>query len=416
MKYAHLADLHLGSWREEKMRELSLKVFLKAIDDCILKQVDFILFAGDMFNTSLPALDSLKIVTKKLKELKDKDIPIYVVAGSHDFSPSGKTMIDVLENAGLLKNVCKGIVNDETKQLHLNITIDQKTGAKITGILGRKGQLDKTYYQNLNLEALENESGYKIFMFHTTLTELKPKHLEKIESQPASFLPKGFNYYAGGHVHHKTEVTLPELGTGPLTYPGALFPNNFGELEKYSFGGYYIIETNSEENQEGKQEQTIEFIPLEMIKHQKLILNCNHKTQEAVASETTSYFETLELTDTIVTIRLTGKLEKGRVSDINFKDVFDKLYKQGAYFVMKNTYQLNSEEFEEIKIAEADPEHVEEEIIKEHLQQIKLFAPERELGLTKDLLSALNTTKREGETVSDFNKRVDEEVGRLLGI
>ena len=103
MKYAHLADLHLGSWREPKMRDLSIKAFITAMDQCANQNVDFILFAGDIFNTSLPSLDTLKIVTKKLKELKDRNIPIYVIAGSHDFSPSGKTMVDVLENAGLLK-------------------------------------------------------------------------------------------------------------------------------------------------------------------------------------------------------------------------------------------------------------------------------------------------------------------------
>src|SRR3990167_4960596 len=139
MKYAHLADLHLGSWKEAKMRDLSTKAFLTAIDQCLARNIDFILFAGDIFNTSLPSLDTLKIVTKKLKELKDKNIPLYVIAGSHDFSPSGKTMIDVLENAGILKNVCKGTVNPETKQLQLSFTTDEKTNVKLTGILGRKG-------------------------------------------------------------------------------------------------------------------------------------------------------------------------------------------------------------------------------------------------------------------------------------
>src|SRR3989338_7530136 len=187
MKYAHLADLHLGSWKEAKMRDLSTKAFLTAIDQCIEKGVDFILFAGDIFNTSLPSLDILKIVTRKLKELQDLKIPLYIIAGSHDFSPSGKTMLEVLEQAGLLRNVCKGKVNPETKQLHLEFVVDTKTGAKITGMLGRKGQLDTTYYHHLHLESLEQEPGYKIFMFHTTLTELKPKHLEKLDSQPAIF-------------------------------------------------------------------------------------------------------------------------------------------------------------------------------------------------------------------------------------
>ena len=66
MRYAHLADLHLGSWRDQKMRDLSTNAFLTAIDNCVNQDVDFVLFAGDLFNTSLPSLDTLKIVWNKI--------------------------------------------------------------------------------------------------------------------------------------------------------------------------------------------------------------------------------------------------------------------------------------------------------------------------------------------------------------
>ena len=105
MKFAHLADCHIGSWRDPKLRDASTKAFSKAIDVCITKEVDFVIIAGDLFNTSLPSVDNLKDVTLKLKQLADKKIPVYLVPGSHDFSASGKTMLDVLEHAGLLKNV-----------------------------------------------------------------------------------------------------------------------------------------------------------------------------------------------------------------------------------------------------------------------------------------------------------------------
>ena len=406
MKYAHLADLHLGSWRDQKMRDLSTQAFLQALDECVEKKVDFILFAGDIFNTSLPALDTLKIVTKKLKELQDEGIPLYVIAGSHDFSPSGKTMVDVLENAGLLKNVCKGSVNQETKKLQLQFCYNEKTGAKITGILGRKGQLDKSYYENLELTNLEAEPGYKIFMFHTTLSELKPKHLEHIESHPASFLPKNFNYYAGGHIHHPARIQLPEYGT--LTYPGALFPNNFAEIEKYGHGGYYIITVTNE-----TYEQDIEWLPLNIKEHHKIVIDCNGKTPEAITSELNTI---TDVTDKIVTLRLYGKLDKGKVSDINFKSVFDSFYQQGAYFIMKNTAKVHSEEFEEIKMSETNPEIMEERIIKEHLQQIRLFDLPTELNLCKSLLNNLNCDKKEGETVTDFNDRIIKEIKITLNL
>ncbi len=387
------------------MRELSTKAFLKAIDTCIQQQVDFILFAGDIFNTSLPSLDTLKIVTKKLKELKDQSIPLYVIAGSHDFSPSGKTMIDVLENAGLLVNVCKGDVHPETKQLHLRFTQDPKTKTKITGILGRKGQLDRSYYENLSLEPLEQEPGYKIFLFHTSISELKPKHLENIESQPASFLPKGFNYYAGGHIHHRTQVDLPDYGT--LTYPGALFPNNFAEIEKYSHGGFYLITV-----EEGTQQ--IQWIPVEIVKHQALTLPCSYQSPETMYTDILNYFKDHAPSNTLITIRLQGTLAKGKVSDINFKGIFQELYAQGAYFIIKNTAQLTSSEFEEIKIAEINPEEVEEHIIKEHLQQSSLFEKETELRIIVNLLNILNTAKKEGETVITFQERIAGEIEKQL--
>lgn len=403
-KYAHLADLHLGSWREEKMRELSTTAFLTAMDTCIIGKVDFILFAGDIFNTSLPSIDTLKTVTRKLKELKEVGIPVYIIAGSHDFSPSGKTMIEVLENAGLLNNVCKGQVQEDG-QLRLRFTIDPKTGAKITGILGRKGQLDKFCYQNLSRDNLEQELGYKIFMFHTTISEMKPKHLQQIDSEPASFLPRGFNYYAGGHIHHPTRIELPGYGT--LTYPGALFPNNFAEIEKYSPGGFYLISVRDEQ-------QEVSWMPVKVIRHLSADFDCTHQSPEAVTRQLVEHFRSIPVQDTLLTIRLTGTLSSGRATDIAFKEIFNSLYEQGAYLVMKNTAALSSPEFEEIKIAETDPELVEEMVIKEHLQQSTTFEKGKEFGLIKTLLAGLNTIKREGETSLDFQRRIEGEMEKMV--
>ena len=411
MKYAHLADLHLGSWRDQKMRNLSNKAFLQAIDNCLNENVSFILFAGDLFNTSLPSVDTLKIVTEKLKELKDKNVPLYIIAGSHDFSPSGKTMIDVLEKAGLVINVCKGSIDQKTKELKLQFTIDQKTGAKITGIIGRRGLLDKTYYENLDRMSIEKEPGYKIFMFHTTVTELVPVHLTMIESSPASFFPKNFNYYAGGHIHHPTKINVPDVGL--MTYTGALFPNNFSEVEKYGQGGYYIITVKENDN---FQEQDVKWIPLKIINHIPLILDCNNKSPEEISNSIIESFSNKDLINTVITLKLKGTIKTGTVSDINFKEIFQKLYHQGAYFIMKNTIKLHSEEFEEIKISNTSPEMIEENVIKEHLQQIKIFDRDKELDLTKSLMNFLNTTKKEGETITDFKERVNSDLIKILEI
>ena len=155
MRFAHLADCHIGGWSELKLRELGIGAFKNTIEICINRKIDFVLIAGDLFNTAIPPIELIKEVALGLRRLKDSGISCYLIAGSHDYSPSGKTMLDVLENAGLVKNVTKFEEIDE--KIKLNFTVDEKTGIKITGIFGKAGGLEKSYYENL---IKENGSNY----------------------------------------------------------------------------------------------------------------------------------------------------------------------------------------------------------------------------------------------------------------
>jgi len=396
-----MADCHIGSWRDPKLKDAAVIAFVKAVDLCIEKNVDFIIISGDLFNTSLPSVDNLKQTVEKLKELNDKDIPVYTVAGSHDFSPSGKTMLDVLEKAGLIINVVKGEVIDD--KLKLEFTIDKKTGAKITGMLGKKGSLEKEYYTNLDKEDLEKEEGYKIFIFHSALTEFKPNDLKDIESSPLSLLPKNFNYYAGGHVHYV--FSKKEEGYGLITYPGPLFPNNFKELEDLETGGFYIVEDNE-----------ISFEPIQIHNVFKIKINAEAKTVEQIEEEINEKIKTNEFNNTIITLRIEGILSSGKPSDIDFKGIFERLYNKSAFFVMKNTNKLLSKEFEEVKVQESSVEDIEASLIKEHLGQIKVAGMDiqKEERLVKNFMNVLSKEKEEGESVANFESRIKEEMNGLL--
>jgi len=177
MRFSHTADCHVGGHRDPRLKALTEQAFSKFIEESIEETVDFIIIAGDLFNTAIPGIDTLKFVVTELSKPKKQDIPVYAIPGSHDYSPSGKTMLDVLEQAGLLINVCRGTITEEGK-LKLAFTQDKKTGAKLTGVIGKRGMLDKHLYEELD-HSISEEPGEKIFLFHTALTELKPKHLEK---------------------------------------------------------------------------------------------------------------------------------------------------------------------------------------------------------------------------------------------
>ena len=150
MKFVHFADCHIDGFKDPRLSKLSNDNFKYVIDYSLEKEVDFVLLAGDLFNTALPRIDSLKFVTAQLKRLQVANIPVYLIPGSHDYSPHGRTMLDVLELAGLIINVAKGTVN-EKGDLNLEFTQDIKTKVLITGILGRAGMLDQQIYKTINL-------------------------------------------------------------------------------------------------------------------------------------------------------------------------------------------------------------------------------------------------------------------------
>jgi DNA repair exonuclease SbcCD nuclease subunit len=403
MKFAHMADCHIGAWRDPKLKDLPIQAFVKALHISQEQHVDFIIIAGDLFNTALPGIDNLKTVVKSLKELKEANIPVYIIPGSHDFSPSGKTMIDVLEEAGLVVNVVKGTAHDG--KLRLKFTVNTKTDVKITGMLGKAGILEKHYYEVLDHVSLEHEQGKKIFIFHGPVRELMGMEFSAMDAYDLSFFPKGFEYYAGGHVHIVKEYSDAHYKN--VVYPGPLFPASFSELEKLGCGGFFIYDNGKIRREEINIKNVF-----------KVDIDADHATPEEIEAMIDDKISNKEFLNTIVLMRIAGKMKTGKTADIKFSEIFRKIYAQGAFSVMRNTSKLISEEYEEIKIDEKTADDVEDMIIREHLQQIKMkgLDSDKEYRMTKELIMAFEQEKHEGEKVYEYEDRVRKEADRLLDV
>ena len=386
MKFAHLADCHIGGWREDKLKELGILVFERTIDIIIERNVGFVLISGDLFDTALPSIDLIKETARILDKLRKKNISVYVIPGSHDYSASGKTMLDVLEKAGLVRNVVR------FRDGKLKLTED-KTGVKITGLYGKKGGLEKEEYGSLEIE---EGNGFKIFMFHTAITEFKPSGMDKMSSLDSNKLPGGFNYYAGGHVHYIFEK---DFGNGKLVFPGALFPNNFKELEEFENGGFYIVDDKLE----------LEYVKVNLKEVKSLKFDFSDKKVEDVERELRGIDD---VKDKIVALRLEGILE-GRVIEIKFKKIFDDLYEKGAFLVLRNTNKLKSREFEEVEI-DGDVENVEERVIEEYIGKIKINLDEKKL--IPELMKIFESGKEEGEKNVDFEDRLFKNVMKVFKV
>ena len=396
MLFAHFSDCHVGGWKEEKLKDLNMQCFKKAIALVIERKVDFLLISGDLFNTALPQIDYIKECTSELKKLKDLGITVYMIAGSHDYSPSGKTMLDVLEKAGLIINVM-----NFHEDGNLKFTYD-KTGAKITGMLGKKGGLEINDYETLNTKNLEAEDGFKIFMFHTAINEFKPQNLEEMAGANAAHLPQNFHYYAGGHVHY---IFQKSFGQGVLTFPGALFPNNFKEMEEWQYGGVYFVDGDAK----------WEYVPVKIKDVETFSIAVDDLSPEQATAKILQEVKKKDTKDKIITLGVHGEIQ-GKTSDVNFQEILTQL--QEAYFVLKNTSKLQSKQGKEITMKLGTVEEIEEEILKEHVSeiQIKDIGKEKEEQFTQLLMQLLNKEKEDGEKVQDFEKRIISEGLKVLDV
>ena len=377
-----MADCHVGGWREEKLNDFSIEHFRKAIDAALNENVGFVLISGDLFDVAMPGFDIINSVAKELSRLRESNVDVYIIPGSHDYSASGKTALNILESAGLCVNVYK-LENDELK------LFEDKTGVKITGILGRRGGLEKEDYKKLIKENLENEKGFKIFMFHTALEEFKPRDLDEVECTSYLSLPKNFDYYAGGHVHYLFDTIKEKYGK--IVYPGPLFPNNFKEIEELKRGSFCIVDDKL-----NLQRKYLE------IKNGVESFTVSGKSPNEINAQIEKIIEISDFSDKIITLRIIGELETGKVSDVKIREFAKRMEDKGAFHVMKNTNKLKLKEFEEVRL-EGEVKDIEKELIKANLGQFKV---ENEEILTNELMELFSVEKLEGETNSVFEIRV----------
>jgi DNA repair exonuclease SbcCD nuclease subunit len=408
MKFAHLADIHLGGWRQEEMQALNLKAFQKAIDECIKEKVEFIIFAGDLFDTAIPSIDTLKEAMSEFKKLNEARIKCYIVSGSHDYSATGKTFLDVIERAGFCKNI-SCIQEEQEGKICIDV-IDDKD-IIFVGLPGKKASAEVDFFKKLKINGNLDKNKLKIFVFHSTLTEAKPEGMDFVESVDSKDLPEGFDYYAGGHLHIIFDEKKQNSETqASVVYPGPVFPNNIDELEKLNGGSFYILE--SQGNKITKKEK--KDIKLK----ESLVINMNldNLSSENANLKILSDIEKLNLNDVIFVLRIKGTLSSGKTSDIDWKKISEKVKEKGVYSFLKSASGLTTQEFKlDIKAESQNIDEIEKQFItkykEESIGDFKNFS-----DLIVPLFSALETEKQESEKKENFERRVFDEVKKILGV
>ena len=229
MKFAHLADTHLG-YRQFGLIEREkdfYEVFEKVIDKIIEEKVDFVIHSGDLFETARPSPIALLTFQKGLLKLKGAGIPMYAIAGNHDIVMRNDSIPPqvIFKKLGL-----KVISPINTNYMHGDIFIAGLPFYPSSQVKNLKSKLAE-----LSKKAANHDKS--ILVLHQGIDKYFGYNYEL----EIGDLPDNFNYYALGHIHNYINDSF---GNGRLVYPGSGEIWKTNELEDYAKNGkgFVVVE------------------------------------------------------------------------------------------------------------------------------------------------------------------------------
>ncbi len=382
MKFAHMGDCHLGGWRQPELRELNLRSFQFAIEKCIKEKVDFILISGDLLDSAYPSIETLKETFGEFRKIKEANIPVFLIAGSHDYSVAGKSFLDVLEKAGFCKNV--SLFEERNGKILLRPTVIGNVA--VYGYPGKKSGMETKDIERIKLH--DSPGLFRILMLHTALRDAVGNL--PIDAVDHKMLPQ-VDYLALSHLHinYQREKRI---------YSGPIFPNNLPELEELKGGSFYIFDNGKIRREEIKLKDVI-------------AVNAELGDAFKAAEEIIYLFEKEIVKDKIVLLKLSGILKKGKTSDIDFQKVEEYMKKRGVFVFLRSMSKLQVNE-PEMKMDHLDPANIEEQIIK----RFEETNPSRYNAIVPFLMKALQIEKLEDEKKQSFEERVLSETKKILQI
>jgi len=399
-----MSDIHLGAFRDPIVRQLERQAFEDAAKKCIELHVDFLLISGDIFHVSIPDLTIVNETIRTLRLLQDAKIPVYAIYGSHDYTPNGTSIIDILDTAGILTNVMKARMDDEGYVL-LDFVVDPKTGAKLCGVSARRIGLESKIYEKLDKKRLEAEKGFKIFAFHSGITEFKPEFLSEMDTIPITDFPKGFDYYAGGHIHVKGEYKWNE-GYPKVVFPGPLFTGYGKDIEDTARGverGFFVVDFD-------EKLISVRFQEIKVFDGIYVEYDASGKNSHQARKELSTKLDALEANGKLIVVRVKGELAGGKTTDIDFAELGRKLSTRGATYVHFNRFSLSSKEYEGKSIAGEDPAQIELNLFRENIGAVKVSQPnlKGQVGVHSaiELLKATRNPQKSGESKADYSGRI----------
>ncbi|KZE67198.1 hypothetical protein AWM68_04895 [Fictibacillus phosphorivorans] len=237
IKFLHCADLHLdspfkglSSLPEGLFKRLSESTFLsfkRLIDLAISEKVDFVVIAGDLYDSGNRSLKAQSFLKNCFVKLESHNIHVYISHGNHDPLDGQWVNLDWPSNVHFFEG-------NSIQTFHF-----EKEGRKMVCLHGFSYET-AAVTDNRTLSYPEKKDDlYHIGILHGQADGYSG-HSRYAPFLVSELLKKGYDYWALGHIHKKVDLSIEP----PIRYSGNIQGRHSGETGEK---GGYIVTLNGTE-------------------------------------------------------------------------------------------------------------------------------------------------------------------------
>ena len=213
LRFVHAADLHLDSpFRgpadarlalKDRLQSATLGALERVVGHTIGAKADFLIIAGDLYDSKDRSLRALVAFRKQMERLADRNIPVFIVHGNHDPLNGWGSSFQLPANVRTF-----GSRTDTEPFLRFGREVAQVVGVSYT----RERVTDNL----ASSFTAAPDAPYSIAVLHANIGH-QAGHADYAPATVDDLVTAGFNYWALGHVHTRSILAKePAM----VVYPG----------------------------------------------------------------------------------------------------------------------------------------------------------------------------------------------------
>ena len=237
MKFAHIADLHIGKRVHDfsmlEDQRYILEEMLRIFDE---EKVDGVLIAGDVYDKTVPSAEAVQVFDDFITKLAKMEMPVYMISGNHDSAERLAFGAQLFENNGVyISPVYEGEVKKvEVEDVYGTVNIWLLPFLKPATVRHALQREDINTYEEGVVAALQgceiDTEQRNILVAHQFVTGADRSDSEETSvgglDNVSAEVFEDFDYVALGHIHR-----AQKMGRETLRYSGTPLKYSFSEAD-----------------------------------------------------------------------------------------------------------------------------------------------------------------------------------------